>query len=71
MPSQTLCIQVGQDDGWTCEGRAEVGGRARVVATLVANLEPPGKALEEVADKGLVRGVRGEGGGGKREASKG
>ena len=55
MPSQALCVQVGLDDDRMLECRTEVGGRAGAVAAMVAYLEPPGEALEEVANKCSVR----------------
>ena len=50
-----LCIQVGLDGGRTLECKPEVGGRAGSVAAMVANLEPPGETLKEVAKKCSVR----------------
>ena len=59
MPSQALCVQVGLDDGWTLECGTKVGGRVGAMAAMVANLEPPGKALEEVGN--IICSVRMEG----------
>ena len=59
---RALGIQVGLDDRRVGQRGAEVAGRTRVVAAAVAHPEPPGKALEQIAHKGLV-GVGGQKGG--------
>ena len=55
MPSHALCVQVGLDDGWMLECETKVGCGVGAVAGMVANLEPPGEALEEVDNKCSVR----------------
>ena len=55
MPCLAFCLQVIVNDLWASQSRAKVGGRTWAVFTMIADLESPSEALQEVMNEVTIR----------------